>query len=152
MKRKKDLVRDEEEVIDAEEEGLIAERWSLTKIIIGTIALLFILGAASYGFLFYKRYQESQGKNILGISQTKQEQLPTEDDVEKTLDTVQKEIEKIDPGNLFSSQESIQKIIKDLESLRQNATDPKGAFCSSVCGAPSAQTQSTATEGADTEE
>lgn len=152
MRRRKKEVEEKEEVIDAQEEGLISERWSLNKIIIGSIVLLLLFGALAYGFFYYKRYQESQGKNILGIQQTRQDQgLPTEEDVEETIETVQEELDKINPDNVFSSQDSIQKIIHDLESLRNSTTDPKGAFCSAVCGSVVVDPKK-ATGEADTEE
>lgn len=146
MKRKKekDLVRDEEEIIDAEEEGLISEKWSPTKLLIGLTIFMVVFGAGAYFFLSYKRHQEDMGNNILGIAQNKpEEELPTEEDIEETLENLQQELNNVNPGNLFSSQDSINKMITDLESLRKSSTDPKAAFCSAICAPQPTQKEST---------
>ncbi len=142
----------QEEVIEADEEGLISEKWSPTKLLIGFTVFLVIFGAGAYFFLSYKRHQEDMGNNILGISQNKQEEeLPTKEDVEETVENLEEELNKINPGNLFSSQDSINKMIRDLESLRNTTTDPKGAFCSAVCSSPPQEkTEKTATVEAKT--
>ena len=151
MRRRRDLTIDEEEKEEAED-GVISEKWSWRKILIGCFVILFVACAIFYTFLKYKRYQEAQGNNILGVTESApQESLPTEEDVKKTLNTVQNEIDKIDPGNLFSSQKSIQKIIEDLETLRKTTLDPKNAFCSALCGEVKTPENKKATNAAESE-
>ena len=157
MARKKDpeikTITNDTEVIDAEEEGLISEKWSPTKLLIGFTVCLILFGAGAYFFLSYKRHQEDMGNNILGISQNKQEEeLPTQEDVEETVENLEQELNKINPQNLFSSQDSINKMISDLETLRNTTTDPKSAFCSAVCSTPNTTKENVATKEADTKD
>lgn len=149
-KRKEEkLEKDIKQEEDIEEEGLISEKWSPTKLLIGFTIFLVVFGAGAYFFLSYKRHQEDMGNNILGIAQNKQEEeLPTQEDIEETVENLEQELQKINPGNLFSSQDSINKMITDLESLRNSTTDPKGAFCSAVCSTPKANAGKTATQEA----
>lgn len=123
----------EEEIVDAEEEGLIEEKWSITRLAIGAFVLLVIIGAIAYGSLIYIREFESEDKNILGAQETEDAQIPTREDVQEVLQGAQNELRQINPADVVSSQDSIQRIIEDLESLQQTTSDPKKALCNYIC-------------------
>ena len=120
----------------------VEARWDLKKIIIGVIILsiLGLLGAIMLTGIGRQGSINNGGETLGEVSgdedgsreATEAPFLPSSQDVERIIRETRETISNITAENLTSSQAAIQKMIQDLEKLREgkNTTD---VFCNLVC-------------------
>lgn len=110
----------------------IESRWDLKKIIIGVVILsmLGLLGAIMLTGI--GKRGSVNDREALGITNEETPSLPTTADVERIIRETRETISSITADNLTSSQAAIQKMISDLEKLREGKSTAD-VFCDLVC-------------------
>lgn len=116
---------------EEKDDDIIAERWSAKRILIATTILIIVAFAALYVSLLLR--QKIQNTPVLGVSEYSQEDLPTEEEIQQIIKDTKKNLLEIETKNLIESQETIQKIIKDLEALQMGSVSAQDIFCELAC-------------------
>ncbi|OGH20668.1 MAG: hypothetical protein A3D74_05190 [Candidatus Levybacteria bacterium RIFCSPHIGHO2_02_FULL_37_13] len=112
------------------------------KRIVIVVFILIILGLAGYfgkTFILEKNKFDLFGKSVKGISTQKQENasLPSasslQNSLQQKLDYIKQETSKLDIAEIASSSPQIQKLIKDLNSLKNYPSDQIKEVCQNIC-------------------
>ena len=117
--------------------------WNKKRIIIAIILLMF-LGVGAY-FFKTKILSSESPKSVKGVSVEEEKsssadeakidiQKAVKDTVKEKLEELKKEASKIDVSEIASSSPQIQKLIKDLSSIRDYPANQAKEICEKVCG------------------
>lgn len=114
---------------------------NIKKIII--LALVAIIGGSSLYLsllLFLGKNKSSlSNKSVKGISVQKQENksLPSASNIpnslQQKLDYIKQEVSKLDIKDIASSSPQVQKLIKDLNSLKEYPSNQAKEICEKIC-------------------
>ena len=120
-----------------EEQLEIEEGWDIKKVLIGLFVIgLFVTGAS---YFFSPLFKGSDLQSVLGAREDLKEEREAlvgaaKNDAEKVIEEVKKDIEELTPENISNSSEEIEKIVNNLNSLRNvKQGDPKDLVCKLVC-------------------
>jgi len=125
-----------------DKENAVQGSWNKKRIIIAII-LLMLLGVGAY-FFKTKILSSEPPKSVKGVSVKENKssegeekidiQEAVKDTVKKKLEDLKKEAMKIDVAEIASSSPQIQKLIKDLSSIRDYPANQAKEICEKVCG------------------
>ena len=116
--------------------------WNKKRIFIGFIAILAVLTLLGYGiktFVLGKNIDFFSKKTTLGTSTQKQENasLPTvssiQNSLQQKLGDIQQEVSKLDIAEIASSSPQIQKLIKDINALKDYPGNQVKDICQNIC-------------------
>jgi len=116
--------------------------WNKKRIFIGFIVILAALTLLGYGiktFVLGKNIDFFSKKTTLGTSTQKQENtsLPTASSIQNSLQqklgNIQQEISKLDIADIASSSPQVQKIINDLNALKDYPSNQIKEVCQNIC-------------------
>ena len=116
--------------------------WNKKRIFIGLIAILAVLTLLGYGiktFVLGKNIDFFSKKTTLGTSTQKQENasLPSasrlQNSLQQKLDSIKQEVSKLDIAEISSSSPQIQKLIKDLNALKDYPANQAKEICQNIC-------------------
>ena len=139
-KKKEELEDDSEEKKfrrkKKEEDDLV---WDKKRILIGTgIILLLIIGAGEIKSRFFPE------TNILGESTTKKTSelekprvnspdIDLQSQLSTSIENIKESVSSIDPEEVASSSPQIQKVLRDIQGIRNLPTDKARQACYSIC-------------------
>jgi len=116
--------------------------WNKKRIFIGFIVILAALALLGYGiktFVLGKNIDFFSKKTTLGTSTQKQEDtsLPKassiQNSLQQKLDSIKEEVSKLDIKDIASSSPQIQKLIKDLNALKDYPGNQIKDVCQKIC-------------------
>lgn len=138
MRQKEPIIRMRRKIDreDGFQEGEVIETWSRKRIGVAIVVTMLLIGAVGYGLISWTDETLSkpvQELRVLGQSSTEDVKLPTQDDIENTLETAREELEKISTENVTASDAAIQKVIQDLQSIQGGGKEPIDVVCEMLC-------------------
>ena len=108
-------------------------------ILVIIVIIVGILGYSAKTILFGKNKINLFGKSVKGISTQKQENvsMPStsklQNSLQQKLDSIKQEVSKIDIAEIASSSPQIQKLIKDLNALKDYPGNQIKDICQKIC-------------------
>lgn len=124
--------------IEKLEAETVETRWDIKRILIGLVIVAFLVSLGALMLFPNDQNKKTGAGGTLGISsdtnQANKElpSLPIKEDIEKILVEAQNTLSQITSENLTSSQGAIQKLISDLEKLKEK-NEPIDIICDLVC-------------------
>lgn len=121
---------------DGFQEGDVVEAWSKKRISIAILLTLALIGGLGYGIVTWTEgtlNKPVEELRVLGESSAEDIELPSRDDIERTLETAKNELEKISTENVTASDAAIQKVIQDLQSIQGGGKEPIDVVCEMLC-------------------
>jgi len=127
------MAKVKQEAIEGE---LVETQWDIKRIAIGAVIIIALLILGSY-ILFPSGVKDTLDKETLSITSDNAREreapsIPKKEDIETIIHSAQETLSAITSDNLTSSQAAIQKLITDLQKLKEDK-GAAGILCDLVC-------------------
>jgi len=128
------------------------ETWNKKKIFITLLIIVFLVGFGIKTFVlsknkdFFSNRVPTFLKSVMGVNTQKDKAkgesstkrntsfLPIQAVIKEKLDTLKKEVNNLNVNDIATSSSGIQKIINDLNSLKQYPVNEAKEICQKICG------------------